>query len=82
LIAHAARTRSLSAGTIIGSGAVSTRAGDVGYTCIAERRTVETLTSGAPVTPFLRQGDRVRISMADAAGRSLFGAIDQVVGGP
>ena len=90
LVAHAARTRPLCAGSIIGSGTVSNRGADggpglpigeggVGYSCIAEQRTVETLRHGAPRTPFLRFGDRVRIAMRDAAGRSIFGAIEQVI---
>ena len=89
LIAHVAKTRSLVAGSIVGSGTVSnkenggpgrpTAAGGVGYSCIAEQRTVETLLNGKPATPFLRFGDRVRIEMLDAGGRSIFGAIDQKV---
>ena len=90
LIAHAAKTRALAAGTIIGSGTVSNRGADggpgrpiidggVGYSCIAEQRTVETLTQGAPRTPFMSSGDRIRIEMLDDAGRSIFGAIDQQV---
>jgi fumarylacetoacetate (FAA) hydrolase len=80
LIAHAARTRALQAGTIIGSGTVSNRNPEtVGSCCIAERRMIETLAEGAPKTPFLRFGDRVRIEMLDEAGRSIFGAIDQGV---
>lgn len=90
LIAHAARTRPLVAGTIIGSGTVSNKGADggpgrpiseggVGYSCIAEVRTVETLLTGTPKTPFLSFGDRVRIEMRDAQGASLFGAIDQEV---
>ena len=90
LIAHAAKTRDLAAGTIIGSGTVSNRDADggpgrpvaeggVGYSCIAEQRMVETILTGEPRTPFLKDGDRVRIWMEDAAGRSIFGAIDQVV---
>jgi fumarylacetoacetate (FAA) hydrolase len=90
LIAHAAKTRDLGPGTIVGSGTVSNRgadggpgkpveAGGVGYSCLAELRTVETLLTGAPRTPLLAAGDRVRIEMLDAAGRSLFGAIDQTV---
>lgn len=90
LIAHAAKTRALGAGSIIGSGTVSNRDADggpgrpiaeggVGYSCIAEQRTVETLTRGKPVTPFLKIGDRVEIEMLDAAGRSIFGRIDQRV---
>ena len=89
LIAHAAKTRRLGAGTIIGSGTVSNRLeggpgrpvaeGGVGYTCLAELRTVETILHGEPSTPFLKFGDRVRLDMLDAKGRSIFGAIDQEV---
>ncbi len=89
LIAHAARTRPLCAGSIVGSGTVSNKDADgpgrpiaeggVGYSCIAEIRCVETIRSGKPVTPFLKFGDRVRIEMMDAEGRSIFGAIDQEV---
>ena len=79
LIAHACKTRPLSAGTIIGSGTVSNRDASKGSSCIVERRTLEQLESGAPVTPFLRAGEQVRIEMFDGEGRSLFGAIDQRV---
>lgn len=79
LIAHAARTRALAAGTIIGGGTVSNRERSRGSACIAEMRMLETLESGEARTPFLRFGDRVRIEMFDAAGASIFGAIDQVV---
>src|SRR6185437_5921826 len=79
LIAHAAKTRPLTAGTIIGSGTVANEDRSVGSSCIAERRAIETIDQGAPVTPFLRFGDRVRIEMLDAAGGSIFGAIDQTV---
>ena len=90
LIAHCARTRSLAAGSIIGSGTVSNRGADggpgapvalggAGFGCLAEQRTVETLRAGAPVTPFLRVGDTVRIEMRDARRRSIFGAIEQSV---
>ena len=79
LIAHAAKTRPLCAGTIIGSGTVSNRDRSVGSCCIAERRTIETLDGGAPVTPFLKVGDTVRIEMLDDKGQSIFGAIDQTV---
>jgi fumarylacetoacetate (FAA) hydrolase len=80
LIAHAARTRMLAAGTIIGSGTVSNRnPKEVGSCCIAERRMIETIEKGGPETPFLRFGDRVRIEMFDAQGRSVFGAVDQRV---
>ena len=92
LIAHAAKTRDLEAGTIVGSGTVSNKedggpgrpaaVGGIGYSCIAEQRTVETILAGKPATPFLRFGDRVRIEMLDAAGDSIFGAIDQVVRAP
>jgi len=91
LVAHAARTRSLSAGTIIGSGTVSNRGDDggpgksiadggVGYSCIAELRMVETITQGAPKTEFLKRGDRVEIEMLDSRAHSIFGRIDQTVG--
>ena len=79
LIAHAAKTRELETGTILGSGTVSNRAPGVGSSCIAERRMIETIETGAPVTPFLKFGDRVRIEMLDDQGRSIFGAIDQRV---
>jgi len=79
LIAHAARTRPLGAGTIIGSGTVSNRDRARGSACLAEIRTIETIETGKPSTPFLKFGDRVRIDMRDAAGRSIFGAIDQQV---
>ena len=79
LIAHAAKTRPLGAGTIIGSGTVSNADQAHGYACIAEIRMIETIRDGKPSTPFLRFGDRVRIEMPGRDGRSLFGAIDQVV---
>jgi len=77
LIAHAAHTRKLAAGTIIGSGTVSNAEYHVvGSACIAERRSIETIERGKPVTDYLRFGDRVRMEMFDGDGRSLFGAID------
>jgi fumarylacetoacetate (FAA) hydrolase len=79
LIAHAAKTRRLGAGSIVGSGTVSNRDRAAGSTCLAERRMLETLEQGKPVTPFLSFGDRVQIEMRDGAGRSIFGAIDQRV---
>jgi len=90
LVAHAAATRDLCAGTIIGSGTVSNRDADggpgrpvaeggVGYSCLAEQRVVETLMHGAPRTRFLAMGDVLRIEMRDAAGRTIFGAIEQRV---
>ena len=90
LIAHLAKTRSLGAGSIIGSGTVSNRDADggpgkpvsdggLGYSCIAEVRTVETILRGKPETPFLRHGDTVRIEMLDEKHHSIFGAIEQTV---
>ena len=92
LIAHAAKTRALAAGTIVGSGTVSNRgadggpgttiaAGGVGYSCLAELRTVETIRDGKPATPFLKAGDTVRIWAEDDRHHPIFGAIEQVVGG-
>ncbi|MEG3192034.1 fumarylacetoacetate hydrolase family protein [Lysobacter sp. D1-1-M9] len=77
LVAHAARTRPLSAGTIVGSGTVANQDTSLGASCFAERRTVETLEHGKPLTPFMKFGDRVRIEVLDRDGRSLFGAIEQ-----
>ncbi len=89
LIAHAAHTRPLSAGTIIGSGTVSNKLNDgpgkpisdggVGYSCIAELRMIETINQGAPTTPFMTPGDSVRIEMLDDEHHSFFGAIDQMI---
>jgi fumarylacetoacetate (FAA) hydrolase len=80
LIAHAARTRTLSAGTIIGSGTISNQDRSLGSACIAERRMLEQLETGRPKTSFLKFGDRLRIDMRDPKGRSIFGAIEQHVG--
>ena len=79
LIAHAAKTRPLGAGTIIGSGTVANEDRSVGSSCIVERRAIEALERRQTQTPFLKFGDRVRIEMFDAGGRSIFGAIEQVV---
>ncbi len=79
LIAHLTRTRSLGPGTIIGSGTVSNDDRSVGSSCIAERRAIETIDRGAPITPWMKVGDQVRIEVFDAEGRSVFGAIDQTV---
>lgn len=90
LIAHAAKTRPLCAGSIIGSGTVSNKDADGGpgrpvseggrgYSCIAELRMIETIRGGKPTTSFLRFGDKLRIEMLDRKGRSIFGAIEQVV---
>jgi len=89
LVAHVARTRELEAGSIVGSGTVSNKQGGlwgssiehggVGYCCLAELRTYETIERGKPETPFMGPGDTVRIEMLDAEGRSLFGAIENRV---
>ena len=84
------KTRPLGAGTIIGSGTVSNKdkdggpgkpiaEGGLGYSCIAEQRTVETIVGGEARTPFMRFGDRIRVEMKDAKGQSIFGAIEQEV---
>ena len=90
LVAHAAKTRSLGAGAIIGSGTVSNKDSDgspgkpvaeggLGYSCIAEIRMIETIQAGKPATAFMRDGDTVRMAMRDSRGASIFGAIDQAV---
>lgn len=90
LIAHAAKTRNLSAGTIIGSGTVSNRDADggpgkpigeggLGYSCLAEVRTIETIQGGKPVTPFMKAGDTVRIWMEDEKHHPIFGVIEQAI---
>lgn len=79
LIEHAAKTRPLPAGTVLGSGTVSNEDASKGFSCLAEVRMVETIRSGKPTTPFLKHGDVVRIDMKDAKGRSVFGAIEQKV---
>ncbi len=79
LVAHAARTRPLSAGTLVGSGTVANQDTGKGASCFAERRTVETLETGKPQTPFMKFGDTLRIEMLDAEGRSIFGAIEQKI---
>jgi fumarylacetoacetate (FAA) hydrolase len=82
LVAHAARTRALGAGTIIGSGTVSNYDRSRGSACLAEKRMLEVIEHGEARTPFLAFGDRVRIEMFDRHGASLFGAIDQRVERP
>jgi len=82
LIAHAAKTRDLAAGTMIGTGTVSNQDLSVGYACLMEKRLVEQVEQGEAKTPFLRFGDRVKIEMRDAAGESVFGAIDHAVEKP
>jgi fumarylacetoacetate (FAA) hydrolase len=79
LIEHVTVTRRLGAGTIVGSGTVSNYDRSRGSSCLAERRMLEQLEHGRPITPFLRYGDRVRIEMFDRSGTSIFGAIDQRV---
>ena len=79
LIAHAATTRELEAGSIIGSGTISNSDRSVGSACLAERRMLETIDEGKPKTPFMRFGDRVRMEMKLPNGQSIFGAIDQKV---
>ncbi len=89
LVAHAAKTRNLGAGAIIGSGTVSNKQGTdygtsideggLGYSCIAEVRMIETIRDGAPKTSFMKFGDRIRLEVLDGQGQSIFGAIDQQV---
>lgn len=79
LIAHAARTRRLCAGTLLGAGAVANQDPATGHACLAELRADEEIASGQPQTPWLRFGDTVRIEMLDAEGRSIFGAIEQSI---
>ncbi len=89
LVAHAAKTRNLGAGAIIGSVTVSNKQGTdhgsaiseggLGYSCIAEVRMIETIRDGKPATPFMQFGDRIRIEMLDTEGNSVFGAIEQQV---
>ena len=79
LIAHAAKTRTLCAGSIIGSGTVSNSDRSKGSSCIVEKRMLEILNQGQPITDFMRFGDRIRIEMCDALGSTIFGAINQRV---
>lgn len=79
LIAHAAKTRALGAGAIVGSGTVSNKDASVGFACLAEVRMIETIGEGKPKTPFMSFGDAIRIEMLDRDGNSIFGAIDQTV---
>jgi fumarylacetoacetate (FAA) hydrolase len=82
LVAHAAKTRPLSAGTIVGSGTVANQETSLGASCFAEKRTVETLETGKPITPFMSYGDTVRIEMLSRDGQSVFGAIEQRIERP
>jgi fumarylacetoacetate (FAA) hydrolase len=79
LIAHAAKTRTLSSGTIIGSGTVSNLDRSKGSSCIAEKRMLETIANGKPSTSFMRFGDTIRIEMNNEQGHCVFGAIEQQV---
>ena len=79
LIAHVAKTRRLRAGSIVGSGTVSNKDWTQGYSCVAEKRAIETIESGAPQTAFMQFGDTIRIEMQGRDGHSIFGAIDQRV---
>lgn len=79
LIAHAAKTRDLAAGTLIGSGTVANEDSTVGSSCLAEKRTLETISSGKPETPFMKVGDTIEIEMFNSMGESLFGRISQKV---
>ena len=77
LVAHAAKTRPLAAGAIVGSGTIANQDESLGASCLAERRMLEIIAEGQPRTPFMRYGDTVRIEMLDGAGQSIFGAIEQ-----
>jgi fumarylacetoacetate (FAA) hydrolase len=87
LIAHLCKTRRVRAGSIVGSGTVSNRATEVkgkkdwtkGYSCIAEKRAIETIQDGKPSTEYMKYGDRIRIEMKGQDGKSLFGAIEQEI---
>jgi fumarylacetoacetate (FAA) hydrolase len=79
LIAHVARTRAFAAGTILGSGTVSNADRARGVSCLAERRALEMIDGGQATTPFMSAGDTIAIEMRDAAGRDLFGRIEQRV---
>ncbi len=79
LITHLAKTRNVRAGSIIGSGTVSNKDASKGYTCIAEKRCLETIATGEPKTPFMKFGDTIKLEMLDAQGKSIFGAINQQI---
>ncbi len=79
LLAHVAKTRAFTAGTILGSGTVSNADRARGVSCLAERRMIETIDQGKPTTPFMKAGDTIEIEMLDAEGHSLFGRIAQKV---
>jgi fumarylacetoacetate (FAA) hydrolase len=79
LVAHAAKTMPLVAGTIVGSGTVANQDAGLGASCLAEKRVLEIIQTGQPVTPFMRFGDTIHIEMLDHDGKSIFGAIQQVI---
>jgi fumarylacetoacetate (FAA) hydrolase len=79
LIAHLCKSRNARAGSIVGSGTVSNKDAARGYSCIAEKRCLEMIADGAASTPFMLFGDTIKIEMLDAAGKSIFGAIEQTV---
>jgi fumarylacetoacetate (FAA) hydrolase len=79
LVAHAARTRPLAAGTIVGSGTIANEDTAVGASCLAEKRMLEIIADGKPSTPFMSFGDTIRIEMRDADGKNIFGTIEQVI---
>ncbi len=79
LVAHAAKTRPLAAGTIVGSGTIANQDTSLGASCLAEKRMLEIIAEGQATTPFMAFGDRIRIEMLDEEGRSIFGSIDQVI---
>lgn len=79
LVAHAAKTRPLAAGTIVGSGTIANQDESLGASCLAERRMLEIIAEGKPRTPFMSFGDTIRIEMLDEAGGSIFGAIEQMI---
>ena len=79
LVAHVAKTRPLTAGTVVGSGTIANQDTSKGASCLAEQRTVEKLRDGQPSTPFLKFGDSLRIDITDAAGASIFGSIEQQI---
>lgn len=79
LVAHAAKTRPLAAGAIVGSGTIANQDESLGASCLAEKRMLEIIAGGKPKTPFMRFGDTIRIEMLDGGGRSIFGAIEQMV---
>jgi fumarylacetoacetate (FAA) hydrolase len=82
LIAHICKTRNVRAGSIVGSGTVSNKDWTRGYSCVAEKRAIETIETGEPKTEFMQFGDTIRIEMKGLDGQTVFGAIDQTVATP